>query len=170
MDKIIEAIMFAEEKHREQKRWSGEPYIIHPLHVMMLVAEEMNIHRLWHQKKFISDELYEAILISAALHDVIEDCGVKDHVIMERFGVMVCNIVNSLTRSDDIAYDMYIMNVCNGGLAPMLIKKADLFHNSVDSKTGELKKHSKNRADKYKKAMEEISREIDNIFAGRNDD
>ena len=56
---IRAAFEFAAEAHKDQKRKSGEPYIIHPLAVAQIVAEELRL----------DSESIEAAL----LHDVIED-------------------------------------------------------------------------------------------------
>lgn len=58
---IRAAFEFAQEAHKDQKRKSGEPYIIHPLAVAQIVAEELRLDS-------------ESIM-AALLHDVIEDTG-----------------------------------------------------------------------------------------------
>jgi (p)ppGpp synthase/HD superfamily hydrolase len=61
MSLIKKAAMFADEKHAGQKRkFSGEPYIVHPLAVADLVE---------------AAGASEAVIAAALLHDVIEDCG-----------------------------------------------------------------------------------------------
>ena len=59
---IRAAFEFAAEAHKDQKRKSGEPYIIHPLAVAQIVAEELRL----------DSESIEAAL----LHDVIEDTAI----------------------------------------------------------------------------------------------
>ena len=58
-DHIRAAFEYADKAHENQKRKSGEPYIIHPLAVAQIVAEELRL----------DSESIEAAL----LHDVIED-------------------------------------------------------------------------------------------------
>jgi len=82
--KLIErAFRYSEEKHRDQKRLSGEPYIIHPLEVAIILA---------HQNM-------DSITISAALlHDVVEDTGTTLEEISKLFGADVAALVDGVTK------------------------------------------------------------------------
>ena len=60
---IMKAYNYAVEHHGDQKRHSGEPYIIHPLNVAYILAEV---------------GLDEATICAALLHDVVEDTDVTD--------------------------------------------------------------------------------------------
>ena len=66
------AFEFAREAHSPQKRKSGEPYIIHPVSVARIVAEEL--------------ELGADPVIAAFLHDVVEDTPYTIEDIRDRFG------------------------------------------------------------------------------------
>ena len=78
-----EAIEFATFAHRTQKRkYTGEPYIQHPLKVAQCVADTYND---------------PDMVIAAALHDVVEDAFVSLDAIREKFGQLVCLYVLGLT-------------------------------------------------------------------------
>ena len=82
--KLIEdAYLFASEKHKDQKRKGGEPYIHHPLEVAYIVA---------------SLQAGPSTIASALLHDVVEDCGVTIEEIEKLFGEEIAKIVDSLTK------------------------------------------------------------------------
>lgn len=168
---ILEALKFAEEKHRGQKRWGGAPYFIHPLNVTLIVTRIFLIldEMYTNSRELLPDDLRTDILTAAPIHDVPEDCRVSDAEIMDLFGVRVCNIVKVLTRSPDIEYKNYIINIINSGLPAMLIKKADLLHNSMDD-AGKQKIHSKARTEKYENALQKIETEITSIFTGGIDE
>lgn len=63
MKDTLKALSFAREKHKEQFRKSGEPYIVHPL-TMACNAVSMGIKE-------------DAVIATILLHDVCEDCGVS---------------------------------------------------------------------------------------------
>ena len=78
---IKKAYDYAYENHKEQKRISGEPYIIHPLEVAYILAEL---------------ELDDSTICAALLHDVVEDTDYTLDDIKERFGVVVANLVDGV--------------------------------------------------------------------------
>ncbi|HEY1406893.1 MAG TPA: bifunctional (p)ppGpp synthetase/guanosine-3',5'-bis(diphosphate) 3'-pyrophosphohydrolase [Spirochaetota bacterium] len=83
LDLIERAFRYAEEKHRDQKRLSGEPYIIHPLEVAIILA---------HQNM-------DSVSIAAALlHDVVEDTGTTLEEISRLFGADVAALVDGVTK------------------------------------------------------------------------
>jgi (p)ppGpp synthase/HD superfamily hydrolase len=84
MSLIKKAAMFADEKHAGQQRmFSGEPYIVHPLAVAELVD---------------SAGASEAVIAAALLHDVVEDCGVSPAELAELFGAEVAGLVVEVTN------------------------------------------------------------------------
>lgn len=87
--KLIEsAKLFATECHKNQKRkFTNEPYIIHPQEVSEMVAKIGG-----------SPEMVAA----SWLHDVVEDCGIKIEEIRRRFGDKVSNLVSELTTPGNI--------------------------------------------------------------------
>ncbi len=82
---IQDALEFAKEAHKTQRRKSGEPYIIHPILVASIVAS-------------ISGD--EAMVIAALLHDVIEDTDTPLEEIVQRYGEDVAHLVEGLTKID----------------------------------------------------------------------
>ena len=81
--KIEEAYLFACEKHKDQYRKSGEPYIHHLIEVAYIIAELQG---------------GPSTIIAGLLHDVVEDTDTSLEVIKEKFGVDVMTIVDSLTK------------------------------------------------------------------------
>ena len=86
--KILDAVLFATEAHKGQvRKFADEPYIMHPLRVAKRVAEAV-----------VGE--YEAVIIAALLHDVLEDCPhVGPLAIKEKFGDFVLHMVRGLTDS-----------------------------------------------------------------------
>jgi GTP pyrophosphokinase len=86
---IIErAYDFASACHIDQKRKSGEPYIVHPLDAAMTVADL---------------QLDAPTIAGALLHDVQEDCGISNAELKRRFGSEVAKLVEGATKLDEIA-------------------------------------------------------------------
>ena len=83
MSRIDRAVEYAAEKHKEQKRKDGSPYIIHPLAVAEIVAE-MGLD-------------LEAIL-GALLHDCIEDTDASFDEISRLFGSTTAELVEGVTK------------------------------------------------------------------------
>ena len=123
VDRIYHAYEFAHEAHREQKRKSGEPYIIHPIAVASIVAREL--------------ELGDNPVISAFLHDVVEDTDYTVEDIRERFGDDVAFLVDTVTKRKKKSYehskqvDNYrqILESVHYDIRALLIKLADRLHN-----------------------------------------
>ena len=123
VDRIYRAYEFAHEAHREQKRKSGEPYIIHPIAVASIVAREL--------------ELGDSPVISAFLHDVVEDTDYTVEDIRERFGDDVAFLVDTVTKRKKKSYehskqvDNYrqILESVHYDIRALLIKLADRLHN-----------------------------------------
>ena len=83
LELIRQAIEFAKDKHKEQKRKDGSPYIIHPLAVAEIVVE-MGLDT-------------DAVL-SALLHDCIEDTDASHEDIEKLFGSSVAELVEGVTK------------------------------------------------------------------------
>lgn len=83
MNEILDAILFATEAHAGQTRkWSGLPYVTHPIKVAQLVAQ-------------VSTD--KDLVIAAVLHDTIEDTDVTFSNIAAMFGPWVALLVDELT-------------------------------------------------------------------------
>ena len=87
---IKKAINYATKMHQGQTRKTGEPYIIHPLHVLQNVL------------KYKKSKNIETLLISACLHDTIEDTPATYYDIVENFGPQVASLVLELTTDEDM--------------------------------------------------------------------
>ena len=83
MDRIQKAVEYAQNKHKDQKRKDGSPYIIHPLAVAEIVAE-MGLDA-------------DAVL-GALLHDCIEDTDASHEEIEKIFGTSVAELVEGVTK------------------------------------------------------------------------
>ena len=80
---IDKAYNVAKEAHKNQKRVSGIPYILHPVSVAYILVElGMDIDS----------------VVAALLHDVVEDTSVKKKDIEELFGSDICNLVDGVTK------------------------------------------------------------------------
>ncbi|RIY37233.1 RelA/SpoT family protein [Capnocytophaga canis] len=115
----------AVDAHKEQRRKSGEPYILHPIAVAKIVASQIGL---------------DAVSIAAALlHDVVED---TDHTVedMERlFGKTVAHIVEGLTKISNLSKEKDIslqaenfrklLLTMNDDVRVIIIKIADRLHN-----------------------------------------
>ncbi|MBR3621696.1 MAG: bifunctional (p)ppGpp synthetase/guanosine-3',5'-bis(diphosphate) 3'-pyrophosphohydrolase, partial [Clostridia bacterium] len=84
---IRKAYDFAFEAHKNQTRLSGEPYIMHPLAVAVIIA---------------SLGMDSASIIAAMLHNTVEDTGVTIEDIKENFGETAAELVDGLTKIKNV--------------------------------------------------------------------
>ena len=80
---IIKAYEFASTAHESQKRLSGEPFIIHPLHVAGMLFE----------MGFDAD-----VIAAGLLHDTVEDTGITLENLESQFGQEISNLVDGVTK------------------------------------------------------------------------
>lgn len=133
MNLLEKAIAIAVEAHVGQVRKDGTPYILHPLHLMM----QMNT---------------EAEMITAVLHDVVEDSGVTLAQLEDAgFGEEIITAVALLTHQDGIPYDIYIKEIKANQLARR-VKLADLAHNMDVRALPELNEKDWKRLQRYGRA------------------
>ena len=85
LNRIERAFLVAYRSHKGQTRKTGEPYILHPIAVARIVAEEMKL-----------DD--SVSIASALLHDVVEDTQTSLGDIEKEFGAVLAKIVDGLTK------------------------------------------------------------------------
>ncbi|GGF29514.1 GTP pyrophosphokinase [Microbacterium sorbitolivorans] len=120
---IEKAYRIAEEKHRDQKRQSGEPYITHPLAVAQIVAEL---------------GLAPRAVAAALLHDTVEDTGYPLDELTEEFGDEVALLVDGVTKLDKVKYGesaqaetvRKMIVAMSKDVRVLVIKLADRLHNA----------------------------------------
>ena len=120
---IRKAYELAVRAHRKQRRKSGEPYILHPIAVATICAEEVG--------------LGPTAIVAALLHDVVEDTDVTLDVIRAEFGPKVMTIVDGLTKLDgSLSGDSpqaenfrKVLLTLLDDVRVVLIKMADRMHN-----------------------------------------
>ena len=123
MSIIHKALDFAAMAHKGQTRkYTGEPYIVHPCAVAGLVRSVTTCN--------------EAVA-AALLHDVVEDCGVSLGYLAEEFGVEVAAMVMDVTdvsRPGDgnraTRKRLDLEHIAKGGRYSQTIKLADLIDNT----------------------------------------
>ena len=121
---IKRAYDFAKEKHGDQLRKSGEPYIIHPVQVAYILA---------------GLELDDATICAALLHDVAEDTDVTIKDLEKEFSTEIAEMVDGVTKLGNLKYtsaeEQQVENYRKMFLAMgkdirvILIKLADRLHN-----------------------------------------
>ena len=84
---IEKAYRVASEAHKDQRRKSGEPYIIHPLHVAIILADL---------------EMDKETIVAGLLHDVVEDTVMTEEQIAQEFGAEVAQLVDGVTKLANI--------------------------------------------------------------------
>lgn len=121
---IRAAFELAMDSHKDMRRKSGEPYILHPIQVARIVAEEMGL---------------DAVsVVCALLHDTVEDTEVTLEEIERTFNKEVAKIVDGLTKISGI-FDLNssiqaenfrkLLLTLNDDIRVILVKLADRLHN-----------------------------------------
>ena len=122
---VRKAFNLALNAHKDMRRRSGEPYIMHPLQVAIIVLNQMNL---------------DTVSVACALlHDVVEDADYTLQDIENMFGTEVSSIIDGLTKIEDVS-DTYISSLqfenfrkilisMSKDPRVILIKLADRLHN-----------------------------------------
>ena len=121
---VLKAFDFARAAHNGVRRRSGEPYILHPISVAQIVVQEIGLG-------------YKSI-VSALIHDVVEDTEYTIEDIERLFGPKIASLVDGLTKIKS-AFDSKtsgqaenfkrILLTLNDDVRVILIKLADRLHN-----------------------------------------
>ncbi len=125
LELISKAYNVAKEEHKNQLRKSGEPYIIHPVEVAIILAEL---------------EMDKESIAAGLLHDVVEDTDMTLEDVEEKFGKEVAELVDGVTKLTQIKYtsdkiEMQAENLRKMFLAMskdirvIIIKLSDRLHN-----------------------------------------
>ena len=117
----------AVDAHKDQRRKSGEPYIMHPIAVAQIVADQIG--------------LGATSIAAALLHDVVEDTSLTLDDIALMFGDTVAKIVDGLTKISKLSKDKRVsiqaenfkkmLLTMNEDVRVILIKIADRLHNMM---------------------------------------
>jgi len=127
LDSLKETYQFAKKAHRGQRRYSGDPFITHPLHVAITIAS-------W--------GLDEASIKAALLHDVLEDTPITYQELQKKFGLKIAFLVNGVTKTGRVKLRnskdlIFIENLRKmfvsmaKDIRVVLIRLADRYHNML---------------------------------------
>ncbi|QIC04487.1 guanosine-3',5'-bis(diphosphate) 3'-pyrophosphohydrolase [Brevibacillus sp. 7WMA2] len=143
MNMAVEAVLLATKAHANQQDKGGQPYILHPLRVMMYMP---------------SDEARAV----AVLHDVLEDTDVTvDDLRVAGFPKEVVEAVMILTKNPKEEYDSYITRVKHNQLA-RAVKIADIKDNLDLTRIAEPTEDDLACIEKYKRALKELEADDEN--------
>ncbi len=121
---VMKAYEYASEMHKDQKRKSGEPYIIHPVNVAIILADlDMDVET----------------IIAALLHDVVEDTPATYDDVKNLFTEDIANIVDGVTKLNKLNYKSSeafqaenlrkMILAMNNDIRVIIVKLADRLHN-----------------------------------------
>lgn len=153
MSNLITAIKLATDGHSLQKDLAGQPYILHPLAVMMAFE-------FWPEK-------YKIV---AVLHDIIEDTAIRPDNLRVAWGFSdeIVEALEALTKRDDEKYFDYIKRVMQNKIA-IEVKKEDLKHNLSRCERYEHKNiFTIEEQEKFSSLRKRYVKALNMIYAGGN--
>ncbi len=149
-DRVILAYEYAKEKHEGQTRVSGEPYYTHPVEVASILSDM---------------KMDTATIVTAILHDTLEDTSATYDEVKEKFSEEVADLVNGVSKLTKIESQTFegkqaenfrkLLLAMSEDIRVLLVKLADRLHNMRTLY------HFKDRPDKTAR----ISRETLDIYA-----
>ncbi len=124
IESIREAFFYAKKAHEGQLRYTGEPYITHPVSVALILAEM---------------RMDPQTIMAAMMHYVIEDTYVEKEDLIEKFGKEVADLVDGVTKLTQIEFETRahaqaenfrkMMMAMAKDIRVILVKLADRLHN-----------------------------------------
>ncbi len=121
---IEKAYLFAKMAHKNQFRYTGEPYITHPVAVALILAQM---------------RMDPQTIMAAILHDVVEDTPIEQEEIIEKFGKEVGDLVDGVTKLTQIHFENYaqaqaenfrkMVMAMVSDIRVILVKLCDRLHN-----------------------------------------
>jgi RelA/SpoT family (p)ppGpp synthetase len=137
IEPLSKAYNFAIEAHKNQKRFSGAPYVVHPVAVADILAEL---------------KLDSATIITGLLHDTIEDTKTTYDVVLKEFGKEVADLVDGVTKISALEEKVTLNSQAENfrklilatskDIRVLLVKLADRLHNmrTINAFKSEVKK------------------------------
>ncbi|MCK4412780.1 MAG: HD domain-containing protein [Candidatus Eisenbacteria sp.] len=138
MSTLERAIQIAARAHASQQDKAGQPYILHPLRVMLRLDSEEE-------------------RIVAVLHDLIEDTEwTSDDLLSEGFSPRIVDAVLALTRQDGESYDGFVRRAARNPIGRR-VKIADLEDNMDLSRIPNPTARDQERLKKYERAYRQLA-------------
>ncbi|MCB0105038.1 MAG: HD domain-containing protein [Caldilineaceae bacterium] len=144
---LAKAIALAAQAHVDQVDRAGQPYILHPLRMMMRLAT---------QSAALRTEEREDAQIVAILHDVVEDTPTTlDDLRAAGFAERILAAIDCVTRREEESYDEFVTRSQSNPLA-RLVKLADLEDNMDLKRIGMLTDDDVARLNRYHRAWRRL--------------
>ncbi len=140
MATLEDAIEIAVAAHRGQTDKAGQPYVLHPLRLMVQMRDE-------------------PAQIAAVLHDVVEDSDwTLDALCARGFADEVVTAIDCLTRREGELYEGSVERAASHPIARR-VKLADVEDNLDVRRLGPLSEHDLERLDRYRRAWLRLTRD-----------